>query len=156
MADRVAVMSRGRIEQIASPTDIYDRPETLFVNQFVGSTNVLEAVAGDGNRPGSVTLAGGEVLEVSAGAALAPGARVRVSIRPEHLGLHSAPAPNAIAGTIKAALPLGPHVLYDIAVAGGADLKVSVPRKGGDTLLPPGANVFAAPAPPAMYRAFPV
>ena len=38
MADRIAVMNRGRIEQVASPTDIYDRPATLFVNQFVGTT----------------------------------------------------------------------------------------------------------------------
>ena len=41
MADRIAVMNQGRIEQIASPTDIYDRPATLFVNQFVGNTNLM-------------------------------------------------------------------------------------------------------------------
>src|SRR5262249_21156905 len=41
MADRIAVMNRGRIEQLASPIDIYDRPATLFVNQFVGTTNLL-------------------------------------------------------------------------------------------------------------------
>src|SRR5579871_6281407 len=41
MADRIAVMSRGRIEQVSSPTEIYDRPKTLFVNQFVGSTNAV-------------------------------------------------------------------------------------------------------------------
>src|SRR5229473_2581028 len=41
MADRIAVMNRGRIEQVASPTEIYDRPATLFVNQFVGTANLL-------------------------------------------------------------------------------------------------------------------
>ena len=41
MADRIAVMNRGRIEQVASPTEIYDQPATLFVNQFVGTTNLL-------------------------------------------------------------------------------------------------------------------
>ena len=41
MADRIAVMNRGRIEQVASPTDIYDHPATLFVNQFVGTTNLI-------------------------------------------------------------------------------------------------------------------
>src|ERR1051325_47986 len=41
MADRIAVMAHGRIEQVSSPTEIYDRPATLFVNQFVGTTNAL-------------------------------------------------------------------------------------------------------------------
>src|SRR5471032_970537 len=42
MADRIAVMSRGRIEQVSTPTGIYDQPQTLFVNEFVGTTNVLQ------------------------------------------------------------------------------------------------------------------
>src|SRR5262249_20750775 len=41
MADRIAVMNQGRIEQVARPTEIYDNPSTLFVNQFVGATNLL-------------------------------------------------------------------------------------------------------------------
>ena len=41
LADRVAVMSRGRVEQVGSPTDVYDNPATLFVSRFVGTTNLL-------------------------------------------------------------------------------------------------------------------
>src|SRR5207253_7937648 len=41
MADRIAVMAYGSIEQVSSPTEIYDRPQTLFVNQFVGTANVV-------------------------------------------------------------------------------------------------------------------
>ena len=41
MADRIAVMARGSIEQVSSPTEIYDRPRTLFVNQFVGTANLV-------------------------------------------------------------------------------------------------------------------
>ena len=44
MADRIAVMSRGRIEQVSSPTEIYDEPKTLFVNGFVGTSNILSGV----------------------------------------------------------------------------------------------------------------
>src|SRR5439155_9054703 len=60
MADRIAVMNRGRIEQVASPTDIYDRPATLFVNQFVGTTNLLpgQIIAADASGT-DVGLAGG-------------------------------------------------------------------------------------------------
>ncbi|MBR0567299.1 ABC transporter ATP-binding protein [Azoarcus sp. L1K30] len=157
MADRVAVMSRGRIEQIASPTDIYDRPETLFVNQFVGSTNVLPGIAGEMAGAGQqVTLACGERIALAEGSRLATGAQVQVSIRPEHLTLQTAPLDNAITGVIKAVMPLGPQVLYDIAVGDGTDIKVSVPRKRGDEFLLSGTRIFAAPVPPAGYRAFPV
>ena len=66
MADRIAVMSRGRIEQVSSPTEIYDKPQTLFVNNFVGTTNVLQ---GEflGGRAGDalVRLAGGSMVSVS-------------------------------------------------------------------------------------------
>src|SRR5207244_9761379 len=63
MADRIAVMARGSIEQVASPTEIYDRPSTLFVNQFVGTANVLsgEFVSADGGVA-SVRVTGGAVL----------------------------------------------------------------------------------------------
>src|SRR3954454_1076614 len=62
MADRIAVMARGRIEQVSSPTAIYDSPQTLFVNEFVGTTNVLlgEFLAGAGSP--AVRVAGGSVI----------------------------------------------------------------------------------------------
>ena len=44
MADRIAVMSHGNIEQVSTPTEIYDKPMTLFVNEFVGTTNVFGGV----------------------------------------------------------------------------------------------------------------
>ena len=54
MADRVAVLNHGRLEQFAPPTEIYDRPATLFVNRFVGTTNLLTGdlvvAAGDVGR----------------------------------------------------------------------------------------------------------
>ena len=50
MADRIAVMNGGRVEQLSSPTDVYDRPQTLFVNQFVGTTNLLQGELADERR----------------------------------------------------------------------------------------------------------
>src|SRR4029078_10555844 len=47
MADRIAVMTRGRIEQLSSPTDVYDQPQTVFVNQFHGTTNPLAGELAD-------------------------------------------------------------------------------------------------------------
>jgi putative spermidine/putrescine transport system ATP-binding protein len=143
MADRIAVMSRGRIEQVSSPTDIYDRPATLFVNQFVGTTNAIpgKVVAGGGE----IALATGETLKARIPSSLAAGAPVVVCIRPEQLRLHHAPGPSRFAGTVKAIMPLGPQVLYEIELRGGATVKVSVPRHGSQDM--PGGlgqTVYAA------------
>src|SRR5882724_3047592 len=64
MADRIAVMARGSIEQVSSPTEIYDRPKTLFVNQFVGTANVVsgEFVSAD-HGVATVRVTGGAVLK---------------------------------------------------------------------------------------------
>src|SRR5215475_5744847 len=60
MADRIAVMNHGRIEQVASPTEIYDHPATLFVNQFVGTTNLIPGKLVESGPNGSeIEYAGG-------------------------------------------------------------------------------------------------
>ena len=84
MADRIAVMSRGNIEQVSTPTEIYDRPQTLFVNQFVGTTNVLPGEFFNG-RPAKVRLAGGATIDVTARPGFIDGSPVIVSVRPEQL-----------------------------------------------------------------------
>jgi putative spermidine/putrescine transport system ATP-binding protein len=157
MADRVAVMSRGRIEQVSPPVEIYDQPETLFVNQFVGTTNTFDGVvelATGGQH--TVRLTSGERLEGHASAEVSTGQAVTVSIRPEQMQLTTGPdgSGNAVAGTIAAALPLGPIVLYDIRRGDGSAFKVSLPRDGGVPILPVGQTVFARPTGPARYRMF--
>ncbi len=155
MADRVAVMSRGRIEQVSTPTEIYDRPRTLFVNQFVGSTNTFDAVVVPGAGPHTTArLSSGEQVYGTALETLAPGSAVTVSIRPEQLRLATQGSANAIVGTITAALPLGPHMLYDIRRADGAAFKLTAPRDSGEAMLAAGETVFAAPAGRAGYLIF--
>ncbi len=119
VADRVAVMRGGRIEQLGPPADVYDRPETLFVNNFIGSTNLLPgAVAADGS------------VRLDAGASVAPprpapaGARVVVSVRPEDVTLHDAPAPDRFPARCRLSLPLGAVTVLDLEAEGGAAVKV--------------------------------
>ncbi len=156
MADRVAVMSRGRIEQVSAPVEIYDQPRTLFVNQFVGTTNTFSAtvdsLAGDGV---AARLADGTSITGMAADELQVGASAVVSIRPEQMQLVPTATANAVAGTIAAALTLGPVVLYDIRRADGATFKVSLSRDGVDPILAAGQAVFAAPSGRAQYRVFP-
>jgi putative spermidine/putrescine transport system ATP-binding protein len=157
MADRIAVMSLGRIEQVSSPTEIYDKPQTLFVNEFVGATNVLEGEI-VGHQPGEclVRFSGGSALPVLSDVKFQPGTRVIVSIRPEQFRIQSSPIDGSISGTIKAVMPLGPHVVFDIALSDGPSLKVSEPRETASELRSVGMTVNLKPVSAASCRLFPI
>src|SRR5712692_8673154 len=89
MSDRVVVFNRGRIEQVAPPLEVYTRPATRFVAEFLGDSNVLEGTAVDtGVRVDGL----GTTLDVG-GRAIAPGTRVDLLIRPECICVLDTPAP---------------------------------------------------------------
>ncbi|HEX7135257.1 MAG TPA: polyamine ABC transporter ATP-binding protein [Iamia sp.] len=88
MSDRIAVMSRGRVEQIGTPSEIYDAPASIFVAGFIGSANLLPGRVSAGTalaKTDSVDLAMGAVIEVPSTFGLETGADVTVMIRPERL-----------------------------------------------------------------------
>jgi len=151
MADRIAVMARGRIEQASTPTEIYDKPATLFVNQFVGTTNVITGEFTPGVDRGQVSFANGLGLDVPSVPGFIKGSKVAVSIRPEHLRIVS---DGGLGGTVKAVLPLGSHVVYDIEVAPGLSVKVSEPREG-QIMRASGEQVRVAPTSLAAANVFP-
>jgi len=144
MADRIAVMNRGRIEQLSSPTDVYDRPQTVFVNQFVGTTNLLSGELTDETQ-GVVRLDDGALIAASPVHAIARGARVVLSVRPEQLRIHATRVEGGVPATIKAVLPLGPHVMYEAQTEGGTAFRVSEPREAGARLMSPGERVHIVP-----------
>ncbi len=144
MADRIAVMNRGRVEQVASPTDIYDHPATLFVNQFVGTTNLIPGRLVSSDATGSdIELADG-ALRAAPAPNLRKGANVVVSVRPEQWRLQGA-AGTGIAGIVKMVMPLGPNVVYDVEIAGGTSIKISQARESDAAPLPNGSIVRFAP-----------
>ena len=155
MADRIAVMHRGRIEQMASATEIYDRPATLFVNQFVGTTNVLSGriVATDGAGT-EVALAAG-VLRTPP-SHLMKGADVIVSVRPEHFRVQDEGESGQLSGIVKVVMPLGPQVIYDVEIPGGTGVKISQPRDASSVQLQSGSIVHFAPISAAACHIFPV
>jgi putative spermidine/putrescine transport system ATP-binding protein len=153
MADRVAVMSRGNIEQVSSPTEIYDRPQTLFVNQFVGATNVLYGEYVPNGATARIALAGGAEIDAPTTSGLTGAGKVAVAIRPEQL--HIVPAGN-LGGIVKAVMPLGAHVVYDVEIAPGISLKVSEPREGQIAMRQTGEHVHVAPTSPEACHVFPL
>lgn len=96
LADRVAVLDRGRIQQVGAPRELYDRPDTLFVAGFIGypQINLLDAVImGDHVKSGTLDVPLGRVEPKLS---IKEGARVKIGIRPEHLSIMDKPAPDAL------------------------------------------------------------
>ncbi|MBB4369307.1 putative spermidine/putrescine transport system ATP-binding protein [Bradyrhizobium sp. cir1] len=155
MADRVAVLSHGKLEQFGSPSDVYDRPQTLFVNTFVGSTNRMPGVVVSADRTAAkVRLdAGAEIIARPVGGALSEGGRVTVCIRPEHLQFVG--DETGFAGVVGMSLPLGATVVHEVTTADGSGVKVSQARIGETRALENGAAVRLAPLAPSLANAFP-
>ncbi|MCC7273345.1 MAG: ABC transporter ATP-binding protein [Alphaproteobacteria bacterium] len=142
MSDRIAVLDRGRVEQIGTPTEIYQRPRTRFVATFSGQMNefdgVVEAVA-DG-RASVATPAGRRVAAAVTDDAPGPGARASVMVRPERVRLDPpADADQRLDAIVESVTYLGGSIRM-VARAGGDRLLADLPT--GDAPPPaPGARV---------------
>ena len=129
MSDRIAVMSEGRVQQVGTAQEIYNRPVNHFVADFIGETNFLdvEIVAVEEGRARCRAAAGLE-LEAEAVKAAAPGARASLSVRPEKIGIVAAEGgPEAV---VARAVYLGTDTQYQVSL-GGLDLRVRVQNSHG-------------------------
>ncbi|MEJ0070947.1 MAG: ABC transporter ATP-binding protein [Pseudomonadota bacterium] len=125
MSDRIAVLSRGNLEQFAKPTEIYDHPASIFVNTFVGTANLLKGVvAGKTGAGSSIRLDDGNMVETSFVTPLPVGAAVLLSVRPEGVGLSTTRGAGALPGRIKIVMPIGPSLIYEVELSDGTSLKV--------------------------------
>jgi ABC-type Fe3+/spermidine/putrescine transport system ATPase subunit len=126
VSDRIVVMDEGRIEQIGTPEEIYRKPGTAFVSQFIGETNLLSGTpaAGQSVQVGRVTLA------VAAGTSL-DGREVELSIRPEDIVVadraRATEGQNQLAGLVAERVFLGNRVRLRLASDLQTELWVEVP-----------------------------
>ncbi|MFN3286739.1 MAG: ABC transporter ATP-binding protein, partial [bacterium] len=125
ISDRVAVLSRGRVEQVGTPSEIYERPATPFVAGFVGTMNRLEAVVRDGER-GYLEYRG-LPLRVDAARGLAPGTRVLVLVRPEVIQLHPPGSAEGFKGRVLSRAFGGATTRIRVQLEVGGELVVDVP-----------------------------
>src|SRR5712692_3743756 len=96
MSDRIAVMNGGRVEQIGTPREIYERPATEFVADFVGSLNEFEVTVQElVGEYGLMRFGDRERVVVPVGSGVRPGASFRIAVRPErvHIGAIDGPVP---------------------------------------------------------------
>jgi putative spermidine/putrescine transport system ATP-binding protein len=135
MADRIVVMNRGRIEQVGSPDALYDRPETLFVNQFIGHANFLKGTL---VAPDRVQLQAGIEMALPVPSSLPVGALVLASIRPENITLADPATPGTLAATVRLTLPLGAADVIEAALPGGETVKIHRTRSPASKSVVPG------------------
>jgi spermidine/putrescine transport system ATP-binding protein len=135
MSDRIAVMHAGRVEQLGTPEELYERPATRFVADFIGTTNLLRGVV---EPDGAILLSSGERAQV-AHDGIAAGTSVELSIRPESITLVPADAIGGIRGTVEQAAYLGTNVTYQVRTAGGLVLSVLASKTG--IRLPAGSEI---------------
>ena len=129
MASRVAIMNRGRIAQIGGPAEIYERPNSRFVADFVGEVNLFEGeMTIRSDRPALAVVGFDQPLPLPAATELCEGAAAALAVRPEGLVLtHSPPEGFAIAAKVSSIRYLGGASIVHLASEQGRALKAYLP-----------------------------
>ena len=144
LSDRIAIMHEGRLHQVGPPAEVYERPATGFVADFVGESNVLAGVVEKTAPQGlAVRLSPSGRLLWARTEALAPGQTVRLMVRPEAVAVGIADpdeGDNRVEAVVEDALYLGQAVRY-VVRADDLTLVARVPRKPGDVGLRAGTRV---------------
>jgi iron(III) transport system ATP-binding protein len=145
LSDRIAVIDHGKLQQVGSPRELYARPESLFVADFIGINNLL---------PGEVRAIHDDKMEVQTEVGLlvctkqgrfTQGERCMVSVRPETASLSQAEVRekgvNILPGTITFASYIGHTIRYDIEIRKGKIFKVDIQNPWYHQVLPQGEKV---------------
>jgi len=146
-SDRIAVMNLGRIVQVGQPDEIFERPKSRFVAEFIGKTNILSGKLADSR---SVVLGDGLRLQVAGGDGFRPGSEVGVCIRPHSLALVAGASEaeeerrrgnNLFSGVIQRRIYFGDAIDYTVELpAQRLSLRVVAPPS---CRYEPGQKIFA-------------
>ncbi len=141
MSDRVAVFAHGRIQQIASPVDIYDRPANAFVADFIGDNNKLRGIVRAQNGRVCEVDCDGVIMQAMSDSQLRPGDDVFVVFRPENVAQdHPIPElPNRLDVEIVERIYLGDHVRLRCRLANALEISAKITNKQSRSQLPSGS-----------------
>ncbi|HEX3161649.1 MAG TPA: ABC transporter ATP-binding protein [Pseudolabrys sp.] len=146
LGDRIGVMREGKLLQMGTPDEIYNRPADLFVANFTGATNELTGTLLERNGAfGVVDIGGGNRIEAKLLHGVGAGEKVRIALRPENIALGANGSSNAFRARVLDRRYQGTQTVYDIDLAGhrlevlelgtaarhdiGADAPVALPRE---------------------------
>jgi putative spermidine/putrescine transport system ATP-binding protein len=159
MSDRICLMNNGRIEQIGTPQELYFKPRSVFVAEFLGESNILEGTVSERGPRTLLTAADGLRIQAASDGGAQLGESVKFVVRPESIRLLAPdePADNVVTGTLKETVFVGGVSRHFVALTGDLVLSAkqltslaSLPQPGdavrigwsaGQTLvLPAGAH----------------
>lgn len=151
MSDRIAVFNDGRIQQLASPSDLYERPDNSFVAGFIGENNKLNGVVEDiqGGRA-LVRLATGELIDATPVNVKDKGQKTLVSIRPERVEFKPELLPegaHTIDAEVVEVIYMGDLFRTVLKVAGSTDFVIKSRNTLGQRVLVPGETIKIGWAP---------
>ncbi len=125
MSDRVAVMSKGKILQVGTPHDIYDRPAERFVANFIGETNFLEGkIVSTAKGTAKVKLASGATISAGLPEGFNPSGQVTVVVRPEHANVINGKSKATVTGRLDNIVYFGTDTHYYVTLRGGGEFIV--------------------------------
>ena len=137
MSDRIAIMNRGRIEQVGPPAEIYERPANIFIGRFLGEANLVEGRVEDvADGVATLRVADDLTLRAHVCAGGAVGASASLFVRPERVALGTGavgegdPAVNRAVGQVRRISFLGNIVRYAVEIAPAALIIVDVQNTG--------------------------
>ncbi|MBR9926502.1 MAG: ABC transporter ATP-binding protein [Gammaproteobacteria bacterium] len=147
MSDRIAVFNDGIVQQLASPDELYERPENAFVAYFIGENNrlvgdVIEHLGSDCK----VRLDSGDMVIAKAVAVGDVGSRTTLSLRPERISIlpddtDGAQFDNQFSATVQEVIYLGDHLRTRVSVCGNDDFILKTPNAQGGGVMRPGQHI---------------
>jgi spermidine/putrescine transport system ATP-binding protein len=143
MSDRIAVMSDGRIQQVGTPVEIYERPRTRFVASFIGHTNLLDGIVVEKQAAGGLLVdCRGTPLPCIAGRPFDVGERVTVALRYEKVGLaREGSGETSVPATVTERTYLGSAVRLETRLANGIDMTADINDTDRAQQIHPGDTV---------------
>ncbi len=148
VADRVVLMDHGRVEQVGSPNEVYDRPATPFVYGFLGAVNRFS-----GRVDGEVLRVGGESLRHGS-SGLTQGAAAEAFARPHELAIATSPAAGGVEAAVVRVLSFGAASRVELLGAGDQHFEVELARERAEALgLQPGQRVWLVPERLSVFEA---
>jgi putative spermidine/putrescine transport system ATP-binding protein len=144
MSDRIAVFNDGAIQQLATPADLYERPQNAFVAQFIGENNRLRGrVTAMNGTTCQVEIPGSGAVHALRVNVEAVGQTTTLSLRPERVKINPSPqaVPNIFNAEVRELIYLGDHVRTRVAVCGHDDFVVKLPNSEGTVQFEPGAKI---------------
>ena len=147
MADTIAVMNGGRVEQMGAPVDLYENPRTTFVANFLGQSNFFDAVLSERTGTTAMATVHGLRLGVPLSRVYSADDNVHLGVRPEKLTISSESSSeipaghNRITGVVSDASFIGVSTEYRVDLPWGTQVTVFAQNTGRDSRIVPGAGV---------------